>query len=360
MARKSFSIFVIVWVIIVAGSLSVNLCILHRNSENTIRTRSEALFDLTVTAPYRNVGLVAQSCILGDMKGGIGINASFLKGSSGDETVSFKNTIIAYVLMLLAGLLTIWGIKARSGRKLSRLEAENKELRETNTAKDRFFNIIAHDLKTPAANIKSLAETLNENFAGLSPEEQKNCIDMLLESAKTHNNMLNTLLDLARVRTGSTRYCPERLDMRALADEVLVQTKLQALRKRITQTNCVEECFALADKNMITTVVRNIVVNAIKFTYPDGQVVVRAQYDGDNVLVSVSDSGKGIDKETADRIFDADYNKSTVGTFNEPGTGLGLVLCKEFVERNNGKIWLESVVGTGTTFFFTLPADEKK
>ncbi len=216
--------------------------------------------------------------------------------------------------------------------------------------------MIAHDLKTPAANIESLSETLKERFEDLNEEDRRNCIDMLVESAKTHNDLLNTLLDLSRLRLGSKQYNPEQLNIRKLVNEVLEQTKLQAQQKQISQVNQVDECLAKADKNMITTVVRNIVVNAIKFTHPGGQIGIRAEKKNTEGVISIADTGIGVADTMRNRIFEVDYNKSTAGTANESGTGLGLVLCKEYVERNGGRIWLESELGKGTTFFFTLPA----
>jgi signal transduction histidine kinase len=177
---------------------------------------------------------------------------------------------------------------------------------------------------------------------------------MLVDSTKTHNELLNTLLDLSRLRLGNIQYNPERLDIRKLTNEVLEQTKLQAQQKRITQVNQVEECFVKVDRNMIAAVIRNLVVNGIKFTHTGGKIIVGAERAGTEVIVSVKDTGIGIVEEKRDHIFGVNSNKSTTGTANETGTGLGLLLCKEYVERNGGHIWLESEVGKGTTFFFTL------
>ena len=263
--------------------------------------------------------------------------------------------IIAFLIIILVGLSLLY-FKSLSKRHKLAMEAKNKELHDLNAAKDKFFSVIAHDLKTPAANIESLSETLKVRFDDLNEEEKKNCIDMLVESSKTHIDLLNTLLDLSRLRLGSKQYEPERLDIRNLVNEALEQTKLQAQQKQIIQTNQTDECFAKADKNMIITVIRNIVVNAIKFTHSGGQVVVRAEKKGAEIVVSIADTGIGIADTMKERIFEVDYNKSTTGTANEAGTGLGLVLCKEYVNRNGGRIWFETESGKGTTFFFILPA----
>jgi signal transduction histidine kinase len=236
------------------------------------------------------------------------------------------------------------------------MKIKNSELQDLNTAKDKFISVIAHDLKTPAANIESLSTIIKDCYDNPNEKEDvKTCIDMLLESAKAHNKLLANLLDMSKIQLGSTQYNPEQLDMRKLVNEVLEQTKLQAHQKHISQINQVDEYFTMADKNMITTVIRNIVVNAIKFTNAGGKVVISSEKKNTELVISIADTGVGISDSKKSSIFNADYNKSTIGTANESGTGLGLLLCKEYVERNKGRIWFESEVGKGTTFFFTLP-----
>jgi len=263
--------------------------------------------------------------------------------------------IIAHSLFLLMNiflLLYLWSLSKECHIKL---EDRDKEYRDLNAAKDKFISVIAHDLKTPAANIESLSKMVREKYNELSDNERIACIDMLVESAKTHNDLLNTLLDLSRLRLGNKRFNPEKLDICQSVHEVLEQTKLQAQQKQISQTNQSVECFVNADRNMITTVLRNLVVNAIKFTHPGGIIVIRSEKKDDKIIISVADTGIGIDDAKKDSIFEMDSNKSTAGTANEIGTGLGLLLCKEYVEHNGGKIWFESESEKGTTFFFSLP-----
>jgi signal transduction histidine kinase len=319
----------------------------------------------SITFRYMSPLIVEQSCLachasqgyrLGDIRGGISINTPYHEDYLAYARASSGRLIIIYSLIFIVGfflLLYFWSSFKRHRRVV---EAKNKERQDLNAAKDKFFSVIAHDLKTPAANIELLSNTLKEQFDDLSEEDRRNCVDMLVESAKTHNDLLNTLLDLSRLRLGSKQYNPEQLDIRKLVNGVLEQTKLQAQQKQIGQENRADECFAKADRNMIATVVRNMVVNAIKFTCPGGQIVIRAEKKNTEVIIAIADTGIGIADTLRDRIFEADYNKSTVGTANESGTGLGLVLCKEYVERNDGRIWFESESGKGTTFFFTLPA----
>ena len=298
--RKYFPIFLTVWVVMIVCSLRFSVWILRNHSENSI--------------------------------------------------------FIVYLLIFFVGFFLLLYIMFLNKRYQLNLEAKHRELYDLNAAKDKFISVIAHDLKTPAANIESLSAMLRENFENFSIEEQRDCIDMLVDSTKTHNELLNTLLDLSRLRLGNIQNNPERADIRRIANEVLEQTKLQAQQKHISQTNQVEECYVKADKNMIAAVIRNLVVNGIKFTHPGGKITIDLEKAKTEIIISVSDTGIGIVEEKRDRIFGVNSNKSTTGTANETGTGLGLLLCKEYVERNGGHIWLESEVGKGTTFFFTLPA----
>ena len=297
----------------------------------------------------------AQNFKIGDLMGGISFNKSYYNDHLTYNSALSRRLIIIYSLILFVGFFLIMYIVSFTQKRHLAIETKHKELQNLNVAKDKFINIIAHDLKTPAANIEALSETLSKKFDDLSEEERKSCIDLLVESAKTHTKLLQTLLDLSRLRLGSQLYHQERLDTRKITTEVLEQTKLQAQQKQINLKNNAGECFVNADKNMITTVMRNLVVNGIKFTHSGGQVTIQTEKKDDKVIISVTDTGVGIPDAKKDCIFGMDSSKSTVGTANETGTGLGLLLCKEYVERHGGNIWLTSELEKGTTFYFTLP-----
>ena len=364
-----FPVFSVLWVVIILGAFLIHLCVLRKNSESLVQTGSEAFFKLLAATHQWNdnhkfVYVPITETMqpnpyithVGSVIGGIGINTSYHENCfphTGGKSI--EKLIIIYSLILLVGFFLLLYILSLSKRHRLDVETKYKELQDINAAKDKFISVVAHDLKTPAANIEALAETLKERFKDLSEEERRNYIDLLVESTKTHNDLLKTLLDLSWLRSGGKQYDPERLDVRKLVDEVLEQTKLQAQRKQISQLNHADECYAKADKNMITTVIRNLVVNGIKFTHQGGQIIVGAKKTGTVITVSITDTGVGIPETQKNNIFGVNSNKSTVGTTNETGTGLGLLLCKEYVERNEGHIWLESKEGTGTTFFFTLP-----
>ncbi len=320
----------------------------------------------TIVFRYMAPLTMSQSCLschetqghkLENVQGGISVSVAYDKHDRAAAVLSLNKVLVIYVVLYLIGLFVILYFRSVASRQHLDIANKNAALQDASIANDKFFSIVAHDLKTPAANITFLSETLKKRFTELNPTEQKHYVDLLVESAKTHHNLLNDLLDLSRLRTGNIQYNPKAINVKAISEEVLEQTKLQAQQKEIRQINRAGGCIAEADERMVATVIRNLVVNAIKFTPLGGQVIVDVTCHHQEVLVSVTDTGIGISQEAADRIFDVGYyDKSTLGTTQEQGTGLGLSLCKEFVERNNGKIWLESKIGVGTTFFFTLPA----
>ncbi|MDD4637674.1 MAG: HAMP domain-containing sensor histidine kinase, partial [Bacteroidales bacterium] len=162
----------------------------------------------------------------------------------------------------------------------------------------------------------------------------------------------------SRSQTGRLKFNPEMIELDMLVNDVIVLLKESAQNKSITiSTENLRKEMAYADRAMIHTVLRNLISNAIKFTFPGagGKIVISARHTDEEMIISVSDNGVGMKKELIDRLFHIEENVSTSGTQQEEGTGLGLILCKEFVDNHNGRIWAESEVGKGTTFYFTLP-----
>ena len=337
---------------------------------NGLKDEDDRFFEKTekngaTTYRYMAPLMMEQSCMAchspqnvrnGELLGGISIDTEFNGTFFRQLDTLSEKLLIIYSLILFIGVFMLLFFGAKFKRREIELELKNQELLDLNVAKDKFIRVMAHDLKSSAANLKSLSETLFNNSTELSEADRNTCMEMMVESAKTHSELLDSLLDLSGSRLGNKEYDPERLDLCKLINTVLGQTKLQAAQKQIRQTNQAGECFVKADRNMITAVIRNLVVNAIKFTRTGGQVVVAVKKADTEAIISVSDNGVGISDIKKDRIFRADgSNRSAVGTANEKGTGLGLLLCKEYVEQNGGTIWFESEEGKGSTFFFTLP-----
>lgn len=244
--------------------------------------------------------------------------------------------------------------------QLSQLFEELKQseslLREANGAKDKFFSIIAHDLKNPFNVLLNYSQMLLEGFDDLPDVQRIKYIEDIQTSTKSLVKLTENLLDWSRSQTGRIKHEPLEIDLYELAFNNVYLFKKAAEEKNITLKSEIEyETNVFADFNMVNTVFRNLVSNAVKFTEEGGEIKTTAQDKGDFWELCVSDTGMGIKEENLEKLFKIDESLSTRGTRNEEGTGLGLILCKEFVEKNGGEIRVESKVGEGTKFIFTLP-----
>ena len=236
------------------------------------------------------------------------------------------------------------------------LQKSESQLKELNATKDKFFNIVAHDLKNPFTSLLGSSELLIQNIHKLDNEKIIKLAKILNDSAKSGYAILLNLLDWSRSQTGMLTFNPEKINLRKLINENILNQELSSVNKEIeVRSEIKEDIFVFADKNMINTVLRNILSNAIKFTPRFGKVIVRSIVDKDKVIVSVKDTGIGISKENIENIFRIDAKFSVPGTENEQGTGLGLKLSKEFVEKQGGRIWVESIENEGSEFMFTIP-----
>jgi len=238
-----------------------------------------------------------------------------------------------------------------------KLIKQTRELTELNATKDKFFSIIAHDLKNPFNAILGFIGLLSTEYQELDDYNIQRYINIIKTSAEQAYNLLENLLLWARTQTGTVEFLAEVFNLgTAISDNVqLLET--MAKKKSINITIDIPgHCFLFADKNMIDTIARNLVTNAIKFTPAHGTVHVTATEQNDWFEISVKDSGVGLSPETMDSLFKIDQKISTLGTEKEKGSGLGLVLCKEFVERHGGKIWAQGQPGKGSVFTFTIPA----
>jgi signal transduction histidine kinase len=242
------------------------------------------------------------------------------------------------------------------------VQKSEAELIKANRTKDRFFSIIAHDLKNPISSLYQMSELLFEDYQQKDKANVEDDINLMNDTAKRTYALLENLLEWSRSSMGVITYAPEKNDIIKIIDSSVSYLKIQANVKNITlqAPPYSNESFAFCDANMILTVIRNLVSNAIKFSFNDSIVTVAVtDFAGNNnknnyLQVSVSDSGTGIDPTNLNKLFKIDEKICSKGTNDESGTGLGLILCKEFIDKHNCKIWVESTVGKGTTFFFTL------
>lgn len=239
---------------------------------------------------------------------------------------------------------------------LEALRGSEARLKELNATKDKFFSIIAHDLKSPFNNIVVLSNLLVEQVQSNDKENIEEYAGLISSSTQQAMSLLVNLLDWSRSQTGRLVCTPEYIDLvsvvnetEALLSESLRQKSI-VLKKELPRT-----LLAHADKVMISTVLRNLVSNAIKFTRPNGQIIISSRKTETELSISVIDNGVGMNEETLGKLFRIEESISTKGTDNERGTGLGLILCREFIEKHNGSIRAESEPGMGSVFTFTIP-----
>ncbi len=231
-----------------------------------------------------------------------------------------------------------------------------KILKESNATKDKFFSIIAHDLKGPLHALQGFSELLKEGYTEYSDEDRIRYIRNIHEVAEQLNKLLQNLLDWSRSKTGRIDFHPENKYLSLIVKTTSDLLFEQARAKNITIVSKVTaDIRVFCDENMIQTVIRNLISNAIKFTFPGGRIFIESDTHGPEILVSIADNGIGIPKSQINKLFRIDEVYKTDGTQKEKGTGLGLILCKEFVEKNGGRIWAESEPGKGSRFYFTLP-----
>ena len=239
------------------------------------------------------------------------------------------------------------------------LKKSEAKLIELNATKDKFFNIVAHDLKNPFTSLLGSTELLYENIHKMDTQTIIKLSRILNESAKSGYSILLNLLDWSRSQTGQIKFNPEKINLKDLIEENFADIYLFSTSKAINiSTDIKEDIFILADKNMLNTVLRNLLSNAIKFTHRNGSVHVSAKISESEVIISIEDTGTGISKENINKLFRLDSKYSVPGTDKETGTGLGLKLCKEFIEKMNGSIYVNSTENKGSEFVFSIPAIE--
>ncbi len=243
---------------------------------------------------------------------------------------------------------------------LKQLENSEKKLKETNAQKDKFFSIIAHDLRSPFSGLVGIASLLKENFKQLDQIQIEKYLELINYTSQNTLKLLEDLLIWAQTQTGRVEFNPEVVSLKEHINQAIQIQQIAAKSKNIRiWDHTTNDVFLTADSNMLLTLLRNIISNAIKFTPKDGLVEISAETKHYNqkpfIVVAVKDTGVGIPEEKMNQLFKIEENYTTTGTEKEKGSGLGLILCKEFVEMHGGKIWCTSSVGKGSTFYFSLP-----
>ncbi len=241
------------------------------------------------------------------------------------------------------------------------MQNSEKELKELNATKDKFFSIVAHDLKNPFQGILGFVELLHNDLDEFDEEELKMVIAQVKEATESAYNLVLNLLEWSRLQLNRVTLNPMILNLHDLASSEISILNAQAGAKQIKlNLDLPDEIHAFADENMIRMVLRNLISNAIKFTYKGGEVLIQSNILPKFVDIEIKDNGVGISQENIQKLFKVNQQVVNQGTEKEKGTGLGLILCKEFVEKNNGKIWVDSKLGSGSSFHVLLPITENK
>lgn len=283
-----------------------------------------------------------------------------------------KISYFLIIIMAIIGVFLIISLNLHTSRKKAinllefknhqinvmneEIQQQSSKLTRLNNAKDKLFSIIAHDLKNPFNSIQGFSELLIENFKDYDDEKKLKFLKIIKASSLKASNLLTNLLLWANNQSGNILFQPKKEDLALLVSEAISLVEIQAINKDISIINNIDgHIFVNVDSNMIETVLRNLISNAIKFTFAKGEVQIYSLLKNGIVVVCVKDTGIGIPFEEQENLFSVEVKNTTLGTSNEQGSGLGLILCKDFVEKNGGKIWVESEPNIGSEFKFTLP-----
>lgn len=245
------------------------------------------------------------------------------------------------------------------------IEQQNEELKILNATKDKFFSIIAHDLRNPFNSIVGFSQMLMTQVHQMDKEKIERMARIIHEASKMALDLLMNLIEWSLSQSGKIEFYPEDVHLAEVVKEIEPLYASTASQKKIeVKTKIPQQLTVFADRVLLGTVIRNLISNAIKFTHTGGKVVISATEQDKNVVFSVADTGIGISPDRIEKLFRIDKSFSTEGTNNEKGTGLGLILCKEFIDKHGGKIWAESYKSEssserhsgGSTFSFSIPA----
>jgi len=285
---------------------------------------------------------------------------------SEEKQISMK--VVYYLLgfVLLSYIISYFFYRSREKLKLEiarrkkseeELQLSKEELKRLNHGKDRFYSIIAHDLRNPFNVILGFAELMVEKLDEENKEQRLRRLEAIRETAVQTSELLNNLLNWSSSQIGMIDYNPEIIDLKAFITNSIKYVRNQAQTKGINIRNDISENVkVLADPNMVNVVLQNLLTNAIKFTYPNGIIILESVTNNEFCEIQVTDNGVGIEKKHLEQLFSIENKQNKKGTAKEMGSGLGLLLCKEFVEMNKGEIWVESELGKGSSFNFSLPA----
>jgi signal transduction histidine kinase len=275
--------------------------------------------------------------------------------------IIYSISIISILIILGLSILRYKNLRKTHERLYNQnliIENQKEELTKLNATKDKFFSIIAHDLRNPLGNFMNMTELLSTNYNEMTETSRLEFLDLMKESSKNIYLLLDNLLEWSRSQRGILPFNPFEFDILRIVNDTIELLQISIESKNIRIENNIVSSFILADPNMIKTVIRNLISNSIKFSPENGIISINSAETDGFVQISVKDSGIGISQDIIEKLFRIDQNVTTLGTSKEKGTGLGLILSREFIEKHGGKIWVESEVGKGSTFSFTIPKNK--
>lgn len=258
---------------------------------------------------------------------------------------------------LIRGFTEIIGVAVQNAKLYAELDQANRKLVSLDKAKDEFVSLASHELRTPMTAIKSYVWLVLNDKAGPIDAKAKQYLELVLNSTERLIHLVNDMLDISRIESGKTQLKPGPLDMPVLFTEILSEFSARAAEKQVALSIGPSDKIPtiMADKEKVMQVLENLVGNSLKFTDPNGQITLSTSVENNTLITRVKDTGKGIAPEEIARLFTKFERGSELSKLSEPGTGLGLYLCKQYVELHKGKIWAESELGKGSTFAFALP-----
>lgn len=237
---------------------------------------------------------------------------------------------------------------------------QNEKLKKIIESRDKLYSVIAHDLRAPIGTIKMINAAIESRKEKIKDDKVRRLFEMINETTEQAFNLLENLLRWSRKQNGKTKALPTTFNIENTARQVVGLFSTIASSKNIELHNNIrQELMVYADEDMVKTVFRNLLSNAIKFTFSKGRIDINFSEDSKHITIAVKDNGLGIKKELQQKLLkDSEYG-TTYGTLNEKGCGLGLLLCRDFVKMNKGKLWFTSIENQGTTFYFTIPKAPK-
>ncbi len=330
----------------------INSC--NKNFVDILGSSFDKLIGLDMRIlPDSNIQNILNKCLVGKTAEYEGKYTSFTSGKITQVRVLFS-PIINLNNKVVGGIGIVEDIERRKQAEYS-LKKSEAELKELNATKDKFFSIIAHDLRSPISTFKNITDMMSTDYTAFSDDERLEMLKLLHKSSLSLSELLDNLLEWSRAQRGIIAFHPEKVNVSYIARECIELISNYAEEKAVNiKLEIGSSIEVFADPYMLKTIFRNLLTNAVKFSHRNKNVIIGQGESEGKINFFVKDNGTGIPPETIKQLFKIGNHITTIGTNNEIGSGLGLILCNEFIKKHKGKIWVESTVNEGSTFYFTI------